>query len=129
MEGGSILMVIGSNWKNVHLMCGNHGDDLSNELYMREGAVGMSAFYACPKYMSDLRPEHDTEHKSCFNRLGTSDFMKMIEIIDEERYPDDGQKVCVKGFKFKIKKIEFQVIEEKGSELWIKVLNKKTIQV
>ncbi len=121
-------MVIGSNWKNVHLICGNHGDDLSNELYMREGAVGMSSFFACPKYISNLRPENNAG-RSCFNRLGTTDFMKMVSIIDEERYPDDGQKVSIKGFKFKIKRIEFKVIEEKGDELWIVVLNKKTIQV
>lgn len=127
-------MVIGSNWKNVHLICGNHtkedgSPDYSNELYMREGAVGMSSFYACPKYISELRPENNIDGRSCFNRLGTTDFMKMISIVDEERYPDDGQKVSIKGFKFKIKRIEFKVIEEKGDELWIVVLNKKTIQV
>lgn len=118
-------MVIGSDWSKVHILCGNHGEDISHEMIVHDGAVGMSSFYSCPKYISNLKPE---EGISCYNRLYVSDFVKMIEIIDNERYTDDGQIQPVKGFKFSIKRTEFHIIEEKKDELWIKVLNKKAVQ-
>lgn len=109
-------------------MCGNHGDDHSIEMQFREGAAGMSAFYSCPKYISNLKRENDKEGRSCFNRLGTTDFMKMMEILSNEKFSDDGQLNPLKGFKFKIKQTDFKVIEEKGDELWILVLNHKATQ-
>ena len=118
-------MVKGINFSNIHIICGNHGNDHSIEMIFREGAAGMSAFYSCPKYISELKRENDIEGRSCFNRLGTTDFMKMMDIISNEKFTDDGQLQALKGFKFSIKQTDFKVIEEKGDELWVMVLNKK----
>ncbi len=118
-------MVKGTDYSKIHFICGNHGDDKTIEMYMHEGAAGMSSFYACPKYISNLKPE---EGRSCYNRMTTSDFLKVVDILNEEKYPDDGQIIALKGLRFSIKNIDFKVIEEKKDELWIEVFNKKAIQ-
>ena len=39
-------------WEKIKLICGNNGDDYSNEMSIHEGNVGMSPFYSCHKVVS-----------------------------------------------------------------------------
>ena len=87
-------MVKGLSFQKTHIICGNHGEDRTIEMVFREGATGMSAFYSCPKYISELKRENDLEGRSCFNRLGTTDYMKMLEILSDEKVSDDSGGGC-----------------------------------
>lgn len=114
-------MVKGFNWKNVHIICGNHSDK-NNEMYVHEGNEGLSSFYACPKYIAK------DGNRSCTNRIYTNQLLKIMEIIDDERFDEDGMKISVKGLKKKIRDLYFEVLDEKGEELWISIKNIKAIK-
>jgi len=114
-----------NSWKRFKIICGNHGDDLSNELTMHAGREGMSMFYSCPCYMSIYKK--DPSGRSCNNRLTTVDFEKMINKLIE--LSDDGaEEVTIpKGYKWMNNGVEYEVLSHKHGKFKVKVLNKKAI--
>lgn len=114
-------MVKGFNWRNLHIICGNH-DNKDNEMYVHSGNEGMSSFYACPKYIAK------EGSRACTNRIYTNQLLKIMEIIDDERFDEDGMKVSVRGFKKKDKDLYFEVLDEKGDDLWVLIKNLKAIK-
>lgn len=111
-------------WDKIKLVCGNHGDDFSNVMEIKDGKIGMTPFYKCPKYISIYS---EAGGHSCNNRLNMVDFERMLEYITDEKYTDDGDIVSVKGLKWKKNGIEYKVIEDTTDEITVVMKNNKAI--
>lgn len=118
-------MILGTQWNDIKLICGNHGDDISNEMVLHQGREGMSVFYSCPCYQSILKEE--STGKSCNNRLNIVDYEKALEALVDEKIDEDGNVVPLKGLTLKRKGVNFKVLEEKDNQLVVKMLNVKAI--
>ncbi len=110
--------------KKIRIVCGNHGDNYENEMYVHEAAEGKSVFYTCPKYVSILAKEPG---KSCNNRLSINEYLKMQETLMNEKYTDDGQEVSTKGFRWTDRGIDYKVIEEKDGIITVSMKNRRAI--
>ena len=111
-------------WEKIKLICGNNGDDYSNEMSIYEGNAGMTPFYSCPKFVSIYA---DKGGRSCNNRLNIVDFEKMLEYVTDEKYTDDGDVVSLVGMKWTKKGVDFKVIKEDDDYIYIVMTNKKAI--
>ena len=115
-----------NSWENVTLICGNHKDDETIEMQIKEVKGGRfdTAFYSCPEYRSIYGKDH--EKRSCNNRLTVTDFEKMLNYIMTES--DDGvNTINLTGHKWTMNGIDFEVIEQEGIRFKVKMLNKKAI--
>lgn len=111
-------------WGIICLLCGNHGEDYSNEMTLREGKEGMAPFWACPKYVSIYSGQGG---HSCNNRLYYNDFEKMLNKVTNEKFTDDGDEVSVIGLKWKEKNVEYKVIGEKDGKVQVVATNHRVI--
>lgn len=68
------------NYQSIRLICGNHGDDYSKEMFEKEniGTANDSAFYACREYKSIYG---DVRGRSCNNRVGVNDYLRILTEI------------------------------------------------
>ena len=119
-------MIRGANLSKIHIICGNHEEE--TEMVMTEGVRGMSGFYSCPKYVPASDPS-DNIYGSCFNRLNTTDYMRMLDKLAEEKYDTEtGERIALKGLKFEIKRIQYSVIKEEGDEIWVSIKNNNPLK-
>lgn len=70
-------MIKTDSWNTVTLLCGNHGEDFSHKMQLKEGPH--SLFYSCPEYKSIYGTNH--EGRSCNNRLTLVDFERCSIIL------------------------------------------------
>lgn len=117
-------MILGS-WGTIKLICGNHGEDISNEMQVHEGSEGMSAFYNCPQYKSIYGKDHST--KSCNNRLSITEYTKMLDFLMNRLMDDSGVENDLTGLQWKMQGTQYKVIEHEGDNIIVSVLNKKAI--
>ena len=124
---GNILIV--DSWKKVKLVCGNHGEDVSKEMQIKEylGSVNDTVFYNCPDFKSIYADKKDLDGiRSCNNRLSISDFTKMLKKLTD--LADDGaEETNLTGYKWEDRGIEYKVLEHKHGKFTVRVLNKKAI--
>ncbi len=113
-----------NQWNKIRLICGNHGDDYTNEMEIHDGKIGMTPFYNCPKYISIYAKKGG---KSCNNRLSVVDFERMLEYVTDEKFTDDGDVVSVVGLKWTAKGVDFKVISEDDGYITIVMTNRKAI--
>ena len=113
-----------NTWNDVKLICGNHGEDCTCEMTLREGATGKSPFYVCPRYVSIFS---GMGGKSCSNNLSIKDYEKMLEKIMDDKYGEFGNELSAKGMRFTIKNIDFRVLEDNKEGIKVLVLNRKAI--
>ena len=115
-------------WKNIHFLCGNHGEEIAMEYH--EGADDhgrvLSGFYSCPKYYPQNRRIGES---ACFNRMTVQDCEDFVEALS--RVLDEGRGIYVnpQGFVFRTKSgVEFTVLGQTNSGINVSVLNKRVIQ-
>nr|WP_303181781.1 hypothetical protein [Lachnoclostridium phocaeense] len=112
-----------NSWKNVTLICGNHGNDHTHDMQLKEGPH--SLFYACPEYKSIFGTDHSG--KSCNNRLTLVDFEKMLGFLEEKGLGDGFCETDLTGFHWKKNGVEYTVLEHKNGHFTVKMLNRKAI--
>lgn len=112
-----------NSWGKVTLICGNHGDDHSHEMGLKQGPH--SLFYSCPEYKSIYGDNH--EGRSCNNRLNLVDYEAMLNHLNEMADGNGIEEVCLEGYRFTQKGVSYQVLEHKGGRFKVKMLNKKAI--
>jgi len=112
------------SWESIKLICGNHGDDLTNEMQIHEGREGMSTFYSCPCFKSIYGDNHDG--RSCNNRLNTVDYERMLKELSDKAY-DGVEDVNLTGYKWTKNGVEYKVLKNKRGKFTVSVLNKKAI--
>jgi len=110
-------------WNNINLICGNHGDDYSNNMEMKEGPH--SLFFSCPKYISVLEKRAG---RSCNNRLTQDDYIRMCEKITKARWGEFGIKRNINGLEWEERGVYYKIIgEAPDGKLNVVMLNKKAI--
>lgn len=115
-----------TNWQQITLVCGNHGD-MEKAPLMRPKEGGQTVFFACPMYQSIYGSVHD--RRSCNNRLSQPDFLKLIEYLNQHLYSYGHYPNDLTGERFTIKWIEFEVLSHSASdEFVIKMTNKKAVR-
>ncbi len=121
-------MVQGS-FNDIILVCGNHGDDYTNEMKIKEYmGAGDTAFYSCPQYKSIYGNVHGL---SCNNRIGINDYMKILSEITEYAY-DDSEEVDLVGLDsrklatWKKKGLVFKVVGKTEDDRYIVAVVNKT---
>ena len=62
-------------WKQIEVVCGNHGEDKTVKMSWKQGHRSM--FYSCPKYYPDARVEGE---RACRNNVSVEDFEKIVDI-------------------------------------------------
>lgn len=129
-------MVI-NGYGRIRLVCGNHGDDVSHEMYVKEvkrpafyegrrrEALPSAPFYACPEYTSLLA--HDTSgRRSCNNRLSVTDRQKLLDAI--ELAEEEGSVFSsIIGRKFQIGATECVVLNDDNGIYTVRVLNRRAV--
>ena len=108
-------------WKDVKLVCGNCATHTPLEPKIAE-----SLFYSCPKYYDFNRTP---EERACGNRISGVDYEKMILHISKqiEAATLNMEKIWLQGYTFKIKSIEFKILQHTDKEIVVSVLNKKAL--
>lgn len=111
-------------WKHIEVVCGNHEKDYP-VMGLKQGH--RSLFYSCPKYYPEARQPGE---RACKNHVSTDDFEKILEKLSEEAEKQmiNGQKICLKNLKFKVKTIEVEVIYHVDDVIKLKVKNKKALE-
>jgi hypothetical protein len=111
-------------WKQIEVVCGNHEKDYP-VMGLKQGH--RSLFYSCPKYYPEARQPGE---RACKNHVSTDDFEKILEKLSEEAEKQmiNGQKICLKNLKFKVKTIEVEVIYHVDDVIKLKVKNKKALE-
>lgn len=116
-------MIKTDSWNTITLLCGNHSDDYSHEMQLKEGPH--SLFYSCPEYKSIYGKEH--EGRSCNNRLTLVDFERMLNFLNKKSFAPFGQEVNLTGYRWTEKGVTYKVLEHKGGKYKVLMLNKKAI--
>lgn len=116
-----------NSWNSVKLVCGNHGDDYSHEMKIKEYTASKhdTAFYSCPEYISIYQGK---EGRSCNNRLSVRDFEKMLNHLTSMAY-DGVEEVNLTGYHWRTKNgIEFRVLSQENDQFVVSVRNIRAIQ-
>lgn len=116
-------MIKTDSWNTVTLLCGNHGEDFSHKMQLKEGPH--SLFYSCPEYKSIYGTNH--EGRSCNNRLTLVDFERMLNHLNEKSYAPFGQEVNLTEYTWTEKGVTYKVLEHKGGRYKVLMLNKKAV--
>ena len=118
-------MVLNS-WKNVTMICGNHGNDCTHEMQIKESLnTGHdTAFFVCPEYKSIYGDNH--EGKSCNNRLTVKDYMGMLEKLEDMAF-DGAEEADLTGYKWKKAGVEYEVLDHTDGHFTVKMRNRKAI--
>lgn len=115
--------MIKNQWKRTKLFCGNHGDDYTHEMQLKQGPH--SLFYSCPCYKSIYADSRNG--KSCNNRLTLVDFEDMLHTITDKAYQNAPEETDLTGMKWQKKGVEYKVLSQEDGEFSILMLNKKAI--
>lgn len=113
-----------NSWNCITLICGNHGEDYSNIMELKQGPH--SLFYSCPKYHSIYSTKEQTE-KSCNNRLTLVDYEQMLDLLTEKAKGNFGESVNLTGYTWTKKGVKYKVIEHKEGHFKVAMLNIKAI--
>lgn len=116
--------MIKDSWKNITLVCGNHGDDYSHEMYLKQGPE--SLFYACPEYKS-IYGKYNLDDRSCNNRLTLVDFERMLEQLNKVAYSNLIEQTPMEGYSFKLNGVSYKVIKHEKGKFTVAMLNKRAI--
>ena len=115
-----------NSWNDLTIVCGNHGDDHSNRMQIKEYLSSRmdTAFYSCPQYKSIFGKEHSG--RSCNNRMTIADFERLLNHL--MGLSDGGtEEVNLVGLKWKERGIEYEVLEQKDGKFTVSMLNRKAI--
>lgn len=112
-------------WKQIEVVCGHHGDDHSNKMYLKQGPS--SLFYACPKYYPENRQPGEA---GCANRVNLVDFEKIVDKITEEieNAEMQGQQICLNNVTFKVRYTEVMVLKHTKEKIVLKLVNKQAVK-
>lgn len=113
-------------WKNTKIVCGNHGDDYSNELTIHPSAdMSKDIFYSCPKYYPENRT---SDEKACRNHVSILDVEELMNFLSEKF--DEYDNINLEGYKWTSKKgIEYKILKQTNdNEFVISALNHKGLQ-
>lgn len=112
-------------WKNITVICGNHGENTSIKMDLKQGPS--SLFYSCPKYYPENRKPGE---KACVNRVNLIDFQKIVEMMSEEieQAESTGNRICLTNRVFKVRYTEVTVLKHSKEHIVIKLLNKQAIK-
>ena len=113
-----------NSWECITLICGNHGEDFSNHMELKQGPH--SLFYSCPRYHSIYSKEKQ-EDVSCNNRLTLVDYEAMLDFLTEKSRGEFGTDINLTGFKWKKKGVQYHVLEHKDGKYVVSMLNIKAI--
>ena len=108
-------------WKSIKIVCGNCATHTPLEAKIAE-----SLFYSCPNYYNFKKAEGE---KPCGNRISGVDYERMVTHISKkiEEAALNYEKIWLQGYTFKIKHIEFKVLEHTDKEIVVSVLNKAAL--
>lgn len=115
--------MVKNSWNNVILVCGNHGDDHSHEMVLKQGPH--SLFYSCPEYKSIFGDDH--EGRSCNNRLTLVDYEKMLDALQDAATGNGIEDTDLTGFRYTSKGVDYRVLEHTGGKMKVLMLNRKAI--
>ena len=113
-----------NSWQCITLICGNHGDDHTNEMHLKKGPH--SLFYSCPKYHS-IYSKEEQAGISCNNRLTLVDYERLLDYLTEKARGEFGSEVDLTGLRWKDKGVEYHVLEHRNGKFTVKMLNVKAI--
>ncbi len=108
-------------WQNIKIVCGNCASHTPLEPKIAE-----SLFYSCPKYYDFNR---NPDERPCGNRISGIDYERMVDHISKrlEEASLNFEKLWMQGYTFKIKNIEFKVLQHTDTEIIVSVVNKKAL--
>ena len=131
-------------WSRVTLVCGNHGNDYSHVINIKEvhrsefyegrrhDEQKSDPFYACPEY----KPYYDVYlgEKSCNNRMPYTEFEKLLTWIknEEDENAIFGEQAYIAGYEHKTKSgITFRILKQEEKDglpyYTVSMLNKRAI--
>lgn len=112
-----------NSWSTVRLVCGNHGDDHSHVMVLKQGPH--SLFYACPEYKSIFGDDH--EGRSCNNRLTLVDYERMLGVLEKERLGNGIEDTGLVGFRYSSRGVDYKVTEEENGCVTVVMLNRRAV--
>ena len=129
-------------WKGVKLICGNPRHEPDQEMFVREMSLEEEksrdkkvylhgkpdyAFYCCPKYDPNMREDDES---ACFNRVSVAEMEKALDVLSDKIQTDmdENGTAFIKNYRFSTKAADYKVLEHKGDNLVLQVLNKKAIK-
>ena len=109
-------------WQTIELVCGNHAEPTIK----LEPKVAESLFYSCPKYYDFNRTP---DERACGNRISGVDFERMVAHISEklETAALNFEHIWLQGYTFKIKQLEFKILEHTDKKIVVSVINRKAL--
>lgn len=116
-----------NTWGRLTLVCGNHGDDYTNKMILKEylGSKHDTVFYACPRFISIYQQK---EGRSCNNRLTIKESEKLLNKL-MELSQDGPEEVNLTGYKWTTSNgIEYHVLKHDKTGFTVSVLNRRAIK-
>ena len=119
-------------WKNVHFICGCHGNEKPVYMIFHEGAENqrfgagtLSGFYSCPKYYPENR---NPGENACFNRMTVEDCQDFIEHLSKVLESGTGVFVNPQGFAWTSDDgVEFTVTGQTNNGYYVSVVNHRAL--
>lgn len=116
--------MIRDSWNKVILICGNHGEDHTHVMQLKQGPH--SLFYSCPEYKSIYGTDHDG--RSCNNRLTLVDFEKMLDYLIEQTYlSGDLNGTDLRGLVWEKNGVRYEVLNQEHDVYTVLMKNQKAI--
>ncbi len=113
-------------WKQIEVVCGNHGEDKTVKMSWKQGHRSM--FYSCPKYYPDARVEGE---RACRNNVSVEDFEKIVDILSNEistMMREGNPKPNLTNYAFNLKMIDVHILSHQDDSIVLMVKNRRALQ-